>query len=65
MRDLTSVALPDDVHDRIAGVLGHSLIYTLPGSVKAVEEYMTEIMQTVEHLVLTLHGLDLHGSTNH
>lgn len=27
----------------IAGVIGKCLIYTLPGSVKAVEEYMSEI----------------------
>ena len=45
----------------IAGILGHSVVYTLPGSVKAVEEYMSEILKTMEHLVLTARGLDLHG----
>lgn len=44
----------------IAGTIGSSLIYTLPGSVKAVEEYMNEILQTLSHLINTLHGLDSH-----
>ena len=35
-------------------------MYTLPGSVRAVEEYMGEILKTVEHAILSLHGLDLH-----
>lgn len=48
----------------VAGVMGHGLIYTLPGSVKAVEEYMAEILKTVEHAVLMLHGLDVHGSSS-
>ena len=45
----------------IAGILEQTLIYTLPGSVKAVGEYMQEILKTMEHLILTLHGLDLHA----
>jgi len=44
----------------IAGVRGQTLIYTLPGSVRAVEEYMGEILLTMEHLILMLHGLDVH-----
>ncbi len=44
----------------IAGVMGQTLIYTLPGSVRAVEEYMTEILKTLEHLILTVHGIDPH-----
>jgi len=36
------------------------LIYALPGSVRAVEEYMGEILRTLEHLILMLHGLDIH-----
>ena len=31
-------------------------IYTLPGSVRAVEEYMPTILETVEHLADMLHG---------
>ena len=34
----------------VAGIIGKSLIYTLPGSVRAVEEYMTEILKTLKHL---------------
>ena len=33
---------------------------TLPGSVKAVEEYMGEILKTLEHLVRMLHAIDTH-----
>jgi molybdenum cofactor synthesis domain-containing protein len=44
----------------IAGVARNTLIYTLPGSVRAVEEYMEEILKTLEHLILTIHGLDAH-----
>jgi molybdopterin adenylyltransferase len=45
----------------VAGITGKSLIYTLPGSVKAVEEYMTEILKTVRHTLLMLYGIDSHG----
>jgi len=44
----------------VAGVAGTTLIYALPGSVKAVGEYMEEILKTLEHLVLMLHGLGHH-----
>ena len=44
----------------VAGVCGQTLIYTLPGSVRAVEEYVGEILLTMEHLILMLHGLDIH-----
>jgi len=44
----------------VAAVLGRSLIYALPGSVKAVREYMGEILKTVEHLILTLQGVETH-----
>jgi len=37
-----------------------TLVYALPGSVKAVEEYMNEILPTVEHSIEMLFGLD-HG----
>ena len=45
----------------VAGVAGKSLVYTLPGSVRAVEEYMTEILRTLEHTLLMLKGIDTHG----
>ena len=35
----------------VAGIMGKSLIYTLPGSVRAVEEYMTEILKTLKHTI--------------
>jgi molybdenum cofactor synthesis domain-containing protein len=45
----------------IAGLTGKSLIYTLPGSLKAVDEYMSEITRTLKHTVLMLHGIDSHS----
>jgi molybdenum cofactor synthesis domain-containing protein len=44
----------------VAGVAGQMLVFALPGSLKAVAEYMTEIEKTLEHLLLMLHGLDAH-----
>lgn len=44
----------------VAAVFGQSLIYTLPGSVKAVKEYTVEILKTMEHLMFMLHDLDVH-----
>jgi len=44
----------------VAGVMGKSLVFTLPGSVKAVNEYMGEISKSLLHLFYMLHGLDLH-----
>ena len=44
----------------IAGLAGGTQIYTLPGSVRAVEEYAAEILQTLEHVLLIRHGLDVH-----
>lgn len=44
----------------IAGVSGKTLIYTLPGSVKAVTEYCNEILPTIEHSIYMLEGIDSH-----
>lgn len=44
----------------VAGVKGITLVYTLPGSVKAVEEYMQEIVKTISHSIFMLNGLDMH-----
>ncbi|HLO90054.1 MAG TPA: molybdenum cofactor synthesis domain-containing protein [Lentimicrobium sp.] len=44
----------------VAGVIGGTLVYTLPGSVRAVEEYLTEINKTLKHSLYMLNGLDLH-----
>jgi len=44
----------------IAGVMDQSLVFTLPGSVKAVNEYLPEIFKSLMHLIYMLHGLDNH-----
>jgi molybdenum cofactor synthesis domain-containing protein len=44
----------------VAGTMGKTIVYTLPGSVKAVTEYMAEITKTMEHTVFMLHGIDKH-----
>jgi len=44
----------------VAGTMGKSMVYTLPGSVKAVTEYMGEITKTMEHALFMLHGIDQH-----
>jgi len=45
----------------VAGIIGNSLIYTIPGSVKAADEYMTEILKTLNHTILMQHGIDAHN----
>jgi len=40
----------------VAAVKENTLIYTLPGSVKAVREYMVEILKTMDHLFKMLKG---------
>jgi molybdopterin adenylyltransferase len=51
-------ALPSALLSRsIAAVKDRTLIYTLPGSVKAVQEYTREIAKTIEHALLMLHGV--------
>ena len=44
----------------VAGIIGKSLIYTLPGSLRAVDEYMTEILKTLKHTVYMQYGVDTH-----
>jgi molybdenum cofactor synthesis domain-containing protein len=44
----------------IAGVAGTTQIYTLPGSLRAVEECLPEILATLEHVADTLHGEEGH-----
>jgi molybdopterin adenylyltransferase len=45
----------------VAGILDKALIYTLPGSLKAVEEYMDEILKTLQHTVYMQYGIDAHS----
>ena len=44
----------------VAAVMGRTLVYALPGSVKAVTEYLAEIFKTLEHALFMLRGLDTH-----
>jgi len=44
----------------VAGTIGNMLVYTLPGSVKAVREYTEEILRTLPHSLLMLHGINSH-----
>jgi molybdenum cofactor synthesis domain-containing protein len=44
----------------IAGVINKTLVFVLPGSPHAVADYLGEIIPTLEHSVLMLHGLDKH-----
>jgi molybdenum cofactor synthesis domain-containing protein len=44
----------------VAGTMDETLVYTLPGSVKAVKEYLTEIFKTLDHLFYMLHNIDNH-----
>jgi molybdopterin adenylyltransferase len=44
----------------IAGVANQSIIYTLPGSPKAVNEYLDEIFRTLLHCHLMLTATDAH-----
>ncbi|MGM0496603.1 MAG: molybdenum cofactor synthesis domain-containing protein [Bacteroidota bacterium] len=44
----------------IAGVSGKTLIYALPGSSKAVEEYLDVIVPTLMHSLFMLHDLGHH-----
>lgn len=44
----------------VAGVMGKTLVFTLPGSVRAVDEYLEEILKSLQHMIHMLHGLDSH-----
>ncbi len=44
----------------VAAVLGRTVVYVLPGSSKAVDEYMSEIVKSLDHVICTVHDLDVH-----
>jgi molybdenum cofactor synthesis domain-containing protein len=44
----------------VAGTLGKTLIFCLPGSPKAVKEYMTEINTVLEHMIYMVYNFDNH-----
>ncbi len=45
----------------IAGVIGETLVFCLPGGQKAVAEYMHEINRVLEHLLFAVRGIDRHS----
>ncbi|MGF7137902.1 MOSC domain-containing protein [Roseimarinus sediminis] len=44
----------------VAGVIGKMLVFTLPGSPKAIKEYCDEIFKLLDHAWLMLYGIDGH-----
>ncbi len=53
--------LPNALLSRsVAGVAGTTQLYALPGSVRAVEQYLHEILKTLEHLFFMVRGEDVH-----
>ncbi|MDO8303799.1 MAG: molybdopterin-binding protein [Sedimentisphaerales bacterium] len=44
----------------VAAITQKTQIYALPGSVRAVEEYLSEITKILEHAIFMVHGLDVH-----
>ena len=44
----------------VAGILGKAIIYTIPGSEKAADEYMKEIIKTLNHTMMMQYGIDTH-----
>ncbi len=41
----------------VAGTIDKTLVFTLPGSVKAVTEYLEVILPTIQHAILMVYGL--------
>jgi molybdopterin adenylyltransferase len=44
----------------LAGLIGETLVYALPGSPKAAREYAEEIFKTIEHSLRMIHRIDSH-----
>ncbi len=44
----------------VAGVKNKTLVFAIPGSVKAITEYMEEINRILLHSIYMLHGIDKH-----
>lgn len=50
--------IPSSILSRsIAAVKNQTLIFALPGSEKAIKDYMNEITKILEHAILMLHGI--------
>lgn len=44
----------------VAGLAGETILFTLPGSTRAVKEYMEEILKSLWHIILMIHDIDSH-----
>ncbi len=44
----------------VAGINANTFIFTLPGNAKACNEYMTEILPQLQHMLYMLHSIDIH-----
>jgi len=44
----------------LAGVKGYTFIFNMPGSVRAVNEYIPEITPHLHHLLMMIYGIDSH-----
>ena len=44
----------------VAAIADKTQIYALPGSVKAAEEYISEILKTLEHIIYMIEEIDAH-----
>jgi molybdenum cofactor synthesis domain-containing protein len=44
----------------VAGQAGHTLIFVLPGSTRAVKEYLEEIQKSLWHMILMANDIDSH-----
>ncbi|MFA8299585.1 MAG: molybdenum cofactor synthesis domain-containing protein [Hyphomicrobiales bacterium] len=44
----------------VAGIMGNTIVMTLPGSICILDEYMEEIFKFLKHLLFMQKGLDLH-----
>jgi molybdenum cofactor synthesis domain-containing protein len=53
--------IPNAVLSRgVAGFIGKTQVYTLPGSLNAVKDYLNEISKTLEHLIFMYYNIDTH-----
>lgn len=44
----------------VAAVLDATLVYAIPGSTKGVDEYIGELLKTMDHTLCVIHGLEQH-----
>ena len=44
----------------VAGIAGRTLLFVLPGSTRAVREYLEEILKSLWHMILMVNNIDSH-----